>query len=71
MDFSDLPLDACHFTFHCFSRYRSIAIRHVKLRQLANDGLIERVDFGELPRRVEYQLSEMGDSGHVRQCVVL
>jgi DNA-binding HxlR family transcriptional regulator len=31
-----------------------------QLRQLANDGLIERVDFGELPRRVEYQLSEMG-----------
>lgn len=31
-----------------------------QLRQLANDGLIERVDFGELPRRVEYKLSEMG-----------
>jgi DNA-binding HxlR family transcriptional regulator len=31
-----------------------------QLRQLANDSLIERVDFGELPRRVEYQLSEMG-----------
>lgn len=31
-----------------------------QLRQLANDGLIERVDFGELPRRVEYQLSETG-----------
>ncbi|MDY7565220.1 helix-turn-helix domain-containing protein [Pseudomonas sp. RTC3] len=31
-----------------------------QLRQLANDGLIERVDFGELPRRVEYQLSKMG-----------
>jgi len=31
-----------------------------QLRQLANDGLIERIDFGELPRRVEYQLTEMG-----------
>jgi DNA-binding HxlR family transcriptional regulator len=31
-----------------------------QLQQLANDGLIERVDFGELPRRVEYQLSETG-----------
>jgi DNA-binding HxlR family transcriptional regulator len=31
-----------------------------QLRQLANDGLIERVDFGESPRRVEYQLSETG-----------
>lgn len=31
-----------------------------QLRQLASDGLIERVDFGELPRRVEYQLSETG-----------
>jgi DNA-binding HxlR family transcriptional regulator len=31
-----------------------------QLRQLADDGLIERVDFGELPRRVEYQLSETG-----------
>jgi DNA-binding HxlR family transcriptional regulator len=31
-----------------------------QLRELANDGLIERIDFGERPRRVEYQLSEMG-----------
>jgi len=30
------------------------------LRELAQDGLIERVDFDEKPRRVEYQLSEMG-----------
>lgn len=30
------------------------------LRELAQDRLIERVDFGEKPRRVEYQLSEMG-----------
>jgi DNA-binding HxlR family transcriptional regulator len=31
-----------------------------QLRELANDGLVERVDFGEMPLRVEYQLSEMG-----------
>jgi DNA-binding HxlR family transcriptional regulator len=30
------------------------------LRELARDGLIERVDFDEKPLRVEYQLSEMG-----------
>lgn len=30
------------------------------LRELAEDRLIERVDFGEKPLRVEYQLSEMG-----------
>jgi len=30
------------------------------LRDLAEDGLIERIDFGEKPLRVEYQLSEMG-----------
>ena len=30
------------------------------LRELADDRLIERVDFGEKPLRVEYQLSEMG-----------
>ena len=30
------------------------------LRELAQDGLIERIDFDEKPRRVEYQLSEMG-----------
>ncbi|MBH1968144.1 MAG: helix-turn-helix transcriptional regulator [Pseudomonadales bacterium] len=30
------------------------------LRELARDGLIERVDFGEKPLRVEYQLAEMG-----------
>ncbi|MGY2284472.1 winged helix-turn-helix transcriptional regulator [Pseudomonas gingeri] len=30
------------------------------LRELAEDGLIERIDFGEKPLRVEYQLSEMG-----------
>ncbi|WP_223536291.1 winged helix-turn-helix transcriptional regulator [Pseudomonas sp. GL-B-16] len=31
-----------------------------QLRELANDGLIERVDFGEMPRRGEYRLSDMG-----------
>ena len=30
------------------------------LRQLADDGLVERVDFCEKPLRIEYQLSEMG-----------
>jgi DNA-binding HxlR family transcriptional regulator len=30
------------------------------LRDLAQDGLIERIDFGEMPLRVEYQLSKMG-----------
>ena len=30
------------------------------LRELASDGLIERVDFGEKPLRIEYQMSHMG-----------
>ena len=30
------------------------------LRELEADRLIERIDFGEKPLRVEYQLSEMG-----------
>jgi DNA-binding HxlR family transcriptional regulator len=30
------------------------------LRELEADRLIERIDFGEVPLRVEYQLSEMG-----------
>lgn len=30
------------------------------LRELQHDGLIERIDFGEKPLRVEYQLSNMG-----------
>ncbi|WP_390200449.1 winged helix-turn-helix transcriptional regulator [Brenneria goodwinii] len=34
------------------------------LRELSHDGLIERIDLGEKPLRVEYQLSEMG-----RRCV--
>lgn len=31
-----------------------------QLRELAADGLLERVDFGEKPLRVEYKLTEMG-----------
>jgi DNA-binding HxlR family transcriptional regulator len=30
------------------------------LRELEADRLIERIDFGEVPLRVEYQLSEIG-----------
>ncbi|MBB5366597.1 MULTISPECIES: helix-turn-helix domain-containing protein [unclassified Janthinobacterium] len=30
------------------------------LRELAEDGLVERIDFGEKPLRVEYQMSERG-----------
>ena len=30
------------------------------LRELADDGLIERIDFGEKPLRIEYQLSAIG-----------
>jgi DNA-binding HxlR family transcriptional regulator len=30
------------------------------LRELATDRLIERIDFHEMPRRVEYQMSETG-----------
>jgi DNA-binding HxlR family transcriptional regulator len=31
-----------------------------QLRELANDRLIQRVDFGEKPLRVEYRLSPIG-----------
>jgi len=30
------------------------------LRELADDGLVDRVDFCEKPLRIQYQLSEMG-----------
>jgi DNA-binding HxlR family transcriptional regulator len=30
------------------------------LRELERDDLVERIDFGEKPLRVEYQLSKMG-----------
>jgi DNA-binding HxlR family transcriptional regulator len=30
------------------------------LRELANAGLLDRIDFGQKPLRVEYQLSAMG-----------
>ncbi|MBU9385081.1 winged helix-turn-helix transcriptional regulator [Burkholderia gladioli] len=32
------------------------------LRELAHDGLIERIDFAEKPLRVEYRLTEMGQA---------
>jgi DNA-binding HxlR family transcriptional regulator len=31
-----------------------------QLRELAEDGLVERIDYGEKPLRVEYRLSAMG-----------
>lgn len=32
------------------------------LRELERNGLVERIDFGEVPPRVEYRLSELGHS---------
>lgn len=32
------------------------------LRQMADDGIIVRIEYPELPRHVEYQLSELGES---------
>ncbi|HEX4173632.1 MAG TPA: winged helix-turn-helix transcriptional regulator, partial [Acetobacteraceae bacterium] len=43
---------------NALQRLQKMLTQH--LRELERDGLIERIDFGEKPLRVESQLSEAG-----------